>query len=192
MTEQQKLFCGAFTTTGDALEAAKTAGYKDASKAAKRLMGYQHVLDFIAELERILPARKETSASLVDAARTRSRSMKGSDCMTDTSRQHKEDFTFIEAPLYVTIPKAAKIAGVSSYEMRTYVYRVYEPIPHIVVGEGRGKHLVEVAGIKPWMRRYVQEGAQVDYPDCEPTSCPCIVRSYLQGLEATTDTKSSL
>ena len=53
MTEQQKLFCGAFATTGDALEAAKTAGYKDVSKAAKRLMGYQHVLDFIAELERI-------------------------------------------------------------------------------------------------------------------------------------------
>lgn len=64
--------------------------------------------------------------------------------------------------LYVPIEVAAAIAGESIYMMTSYVNREHSPIPH-KASENGGKKMVEVAGIMPWMRKYVNVGAEVDY-----------------------------
>jgi hypothetical protein len=106
--------------------------------------------------------------------------------MTNSLKRYDAGCAFIDAPLYVTIPVAAKIAGCGEKEMREYANRSHDPIPHKLSGR---KIAIEVAGIKLWMRKYIQRGAQLDYPDCEPMNCPCVVRSYMQGFEAACEMK---
>lgn len=56
----------------------------------------------------------------------------------------------VEYPLYVSVEKAAKIAGVRYETMRKWVDEVRSPIPHIVVG--RRKKLIRVAAIPKYMQ----------------------------------------
>lgn len=58
-------------------------------------------------------------------------------------------------PLYVPIPEAAQIAGVSAETMRAWCDRADEPIPHMVVGKATNrtsKKLVSVAAIPDYCR----------------------------------------
>lgn len=50
-------------------------------------------------------------------------------------------------PLYVSIPQAAKIAGVSKDMMRKWADAVYKPIPHITSGR---KKLIRVSAIEAY------------------------------------------
>lgn len=56
-------------------------------------------------------------------------------------------------PLYVSVDRAAKIAGVSYEDMRAWVDRVQDPIPYITVGKLGKKKLVSVAAMPEWMRK---------------------------------------
>lgn len=55
----------------------------------------------------------------------------------------------VETPLYVSIPDAAKIAGISEDMMRQFANAAYEPIPHIVSGR---KKLIRVASIADYLK----------------------------------------
>lgn len=50
-----------------------------------------------------------------------------------------------EMPLYVTVERAAKLAGVSRDTMAAWATRAVDPIPHI--DAGRSKKLIRVAAI---------------------------------------------
>ncbi len=57
--------------------------------------------------------------------------------------------TEVETPLYVSIPDAAKIAGISEDMMRQFANAAYKPIPHIVSGR---KKLIRVASIADYLK----------------------------------------
>ena len=59
------------------------------------------------------------------------------------------NMTEVETPLYVSIPDAAKIAGISEDMMRQFANAAYEPIPHIVSGR---KKLIRVASIADYLK----------------------------------------
>lgn len=59
----------------------------------------------------------------------------------------------LELPLYVSVDKAAKLAGVSSETMRAWMDAVADPIPHIRLGAKGGKKLIRTAAIPEYMRR---------------------------------------
>lgn len=56
-----------------------------------------------------------------------------------------------EWPLYVSIDRAAEIAGVSYELMRQWADAQLDPVPHIRVG--RAKKLVRVASLPDYMRK---------------------------------------
>lgn len=56
----------------------------------------------------------------------------------------------IEWPLYVSVERAAEIAGVRYATMRQWADDVANPIPHIEIG--RKKKLIRVAAIPEYMR----------------------------------------
>lgn len=57
-----------------------------------------------------------------------------------------------EWPLYVTVERAAKIAGVSYETMRAWADRAVDPIPHIRTGSR--KKLVRTAAIPAFARKF--------------------------------------
>lgn len=59
----------------------------------------------------------------------------------------------LELPLYVSVDKAAELAGVGKDVMRAWVDAVADPIPHIRVGRKGGKKLIRTSAIPGYMRR---------------------------------------
>ena len=57
------------------------------------------------------------------------------------------------SPLYVPMRKAAKMAGVSEEQMRTWAACKYDPLPCIKSGERGGRLLVSVADLPEYLRR---------------------------------------
>ncbi len=57
--------------------------------------------------------------------------------------------TPVEWPLYVTIERAAEIAGVTYEQMRQWADAQADPVPHIRVG--RRKKLVRVAALPAYL-----------------------------------------
>lgn len=56
-----------------------------------------------------------------------------------------------EWPLYVSVERAAEIAGVRYEVMKQWVDRVSDPMPHILIG--KKKKLVRVSAIPEYMQR---------------------------------------
>ena len=56
-----------------------------------------------------------------------------------------------EWPLYVTVERAAEIAGVSRRTMYEWVNAAVDPVPHIAAGAS--KKLVRVAALPEYMKR---------------------------------------
>ena len=56
-----------------------------------------------------------------------------------------------EVPLYVSVDKAARLAGVSYELMATWANSAVAPIPHIAVG--KSKKLIRVAAIPEYAKR---------------------------------------
>ncbi len=59
----------------------------------------------------------------------------------------------LELPLYVSVDRAAKLAGVGKDTMRAWMNAVADPIPHICLGGKGGKKLIRTAAIPEYMRR---------------------------------------
>lgn len=55
----------------------------------------------------------------------------------------------VELPLYVTVQKAADIAGVSYEQMKDWVEDAFDPLPHIVVG--RKKKLIRTSALPGYL-----------------------------------------
>lgn len=56
-----------------------------------------------------------------------------------------------EVPLYVSVDKAARLAGVSYELMAAWANSPVDPIPHIAVG--KSKKLIRVAAIPEYAKR---------------------------------------
>lgn len=56
-----------------------------------------------------------------------------------------------EWPLYVTVERAAEIAGVSRDTMYAWANAAVDPVPHIAAG--RAKKLIRVAALPEYLRR---------------------------------------
>lgn len=54
-------------------------------------------------------------------------------------------------PLYVSVERAAELAGVSYARMRTWACSTADPIPHISVG--RSKKLIRTAAIPAYLEK---------------------------------------
>lgn len=56
-----------------------------------------------------------------------------------------------ELPLYVSVERAAKLAGLSYEKVSEWVSAAVDPLPHICVG--KSKKLVRVAALPEYARR---------------------------------------
>jgi hypothetical protein len=86
-------------------------------------------------------------------------------------------------PLYVSIPKAASLAGVTITVMRAWANREHNPIPHIVVGENGGRTLIEAAGIQPFLRS-IQYGDKQTYPSLDDDALDDLAQRVVTTLRA--------